>query len=156
MLIACAILLYSYMRTDWIRDSHMRFRVLALGLALLFISLLVCIYATKRMGLCAWPAPQQQTRRRRTLSHRPCLPVSTIKNHSQLTFLKKTNKLQPRESQLQLIIATELPPSYDSVMSSDFPPPYNSVTFHISNETGEVTRSTLTPIHSVPRPSGTG
>lgn len=82
LLITCAILLYSCMRLEWVRDGQMRVRVLTLGLSLLIISLLVCMYTTQRLGICVWPTAEQQaatpTRvRRRTLSARACYPVRT-------------------------------------------------------------------------------
>jgi hypothetical protein len=52
-------MLESNMRGDWTSDAEMRWHVLGLGLALLFVSLMVCGYITHRLGICIWAASQE-------------------------------------------------------------------------------------------------
>jgi hypothetical protein len=58
-------MLESNMRGDWTSDAEMRWHVLGLGLALLFVSLMVCGYITHRLGICIWAASQEPRRQRR-------------------------------------------------------------------------------------------
>ncbi|KAK6635952.1 hypothetical protein RUM43_007127 [Polyplax serrata] len=113
LLIIFSFMLQRHMRSDWLHNVETRWRILGLGLSLLFISLVVCLYVTHRLGLCIWAAQQQRDMRQnpeicRRVPHRPsnCSPLAATDSH------------------LQLMVSGELPPSYDSIMrNSDFPPP---------------------------------
>jgi hypothetical protein len=59
LLVVFGLLLESNMRGDWTSDAEMRWHVLGLGLALLFVSIMVCGYITHRLGICIWAASQE-------------------------------------------------------------------------------------------------
>lgn len=59
LLVVFGLMLESNMRGDWTSDPEMRWHVLGLGLALLFVSLMVCGYITHRLGICIWTASQE-------------------------------------------------------------------------------------------------
>lgn len=89
LLVVFSLMLQNNMRSDWLHDIDTRWRILGLGLSLLFVSLVVCLYVTHRLGLCIWAAQQNQESNRRTpdrrrISHRG--PVS-IKNMFMFLFL---------------------------------------------------------------------
>lgn len=81
LLVVFSLMLQNNMRSDWLHDIDTRWRILGLGLSLLFVSLVVCLYVTHRLGLCIWAAQQNQDPnrrspdRRRRISHR-ATPVS--------------------------------------------------------------------------------
>ncbi|EEB15169.1 hypothetical protein Phum_PHUM352970 [Pediculus humanus corporis] len=116
LLVTFSFMLQRHMRSDWLHNLETRWRILGLGLSLLFISLVVCLYVIHRLGLCIWAAQQQ-----RELRQNPeiCRRVTQIPNNNCPPSLAATN------SQIQLMVGGgELPPSYDSIMkNSDFPPP---------------------------------
>ena len=58
LLVVFGLMLETNMRGDWTNDAETRWHVLGLGLALLFISLLVMGYVTHRLGICIWKASQ--------------------------------------------------------------------------------------------------
>ncbi|KAL0270301.1 UNVERIFIED_CONTAM: hypothetical protein PYX00_007766 [Menopon gallinae] len=117
LLIIFSLMLQNSMRKDWIHDFDTRWRILGLGLSLLLISLIVCLYVTHRLGFCIW-AVQQQREINRMAEHRRRLPLRN----------NLPAPLTSAGSQLHLMVNGELPPSYDSVMRNpDLPPPYFSV-----------------------------
>jgi hypothetical protein len=59
LLVVFGLMLESNMRGDWTSDPETRWHVLCLGLALLFVSLMVCGYITHRLGICIWAAYQE-------------------------------------------------------------------------------------------------
>jgi hypothetical protein len=59
LLVVFGLMLESNMRGDWTSDAEMRWHVLGLGLALLFVSIMVCGYITHRLGICIWAASQE-------------------------------------------------------------------------------------------------
>ncbi|XP_067000910.1 uncharacterized protein [Anabrus simplex] len=104
LLVVFGLMLESNMRGEWTADMDRRWNVLGLGLALLFISLVVCCYATHRLGLCIWSAQNRQ--------HQTA--IATTQPQSSLTSVS---------SQLHLVSGGELPPSYEAVVAHDIPPP---------------------------------
>lgn len=54
LLVVLGLMLENNLADMWKGDSEARWKVLGLGVALLFISLLVCCYVIHRMGICIW------------------------------------------------------------------------------------------------------
>ncbi|XP_023702835.1 uncharacterized protein LOC111862023 isoform X2 [Cryptotermes secundus] len=104
LLVVFGLMLESNMRGDWTNDPEMRWHVLGLGLALLFVSLMVCGYITHRLGICIWAASQE--------------PYSP--------HYGSDDTRPSTSSKLHLVVGDELPPSYESVVSCGKPPPYHS------------------------------
>lgn len=81
ILVIFSFMLQRHMRSDWLHNVETRWRILGLGLSLLFISLVVCLYVTHRLGLCIWAAQQQRESRQnpeicRRVAHRSSTCVS--------------------------------------------------------------------------------
>lgn len=104
LLVVFGLMLEANLRGDWSADSERRWNVLGLGLALLLVSLLVCCYATHRLGLCLWSKHND--------AHQARLAQAAQQRQGGLSSVS---------SQLHLV--GELPPSYDSVVGFDLPPP---------------------------------
>ncbi|KAL1462004.1 hypothetical protein WDU94_013859 [Cyamophila willieti] len=99
LLVMFGLMLQSLMQTDWTSDPGTRWRVLGLSVALLIVSLLVCVYITSRLGLCVCtyaedPVADQFIR----------VGITQDKPHF-----------------------CELPPSYESATVELPPPPYSDV-----------------------------
>jgi Na+-transporting methylmalonyl-CoA/oxaloacetate decarboxylase gamma subunit len=97
LLVVFGLMLESNMRGDWTGDPEKRWRVLGLGLVLLFVSILVCGHVTHRLGICIWAASQEPTRpshvsnvsRRSLKEHRVKvkLPLCLTKHHAMKMYL---------------------------------------------------------------------
>ena len=104
LLVVFGLMLESNMRGDWTADTETRWHVLGLGLALLFISLLVMGYVTHRLGICIWQASQTDevlsgSRR----SHRNNVSLYPTKYYS---FIGTTS---PGGSRISHIVVNTLP-----------------------------------------------
>ncbi|XP_069689931.1 uncharacterized protein [Periplaneta americana] len=106
LLVVFGLMLETNMQDDWTENTETRFYVLGLGMALLFVSILVCGYVTHRLGICIWAAQQPQSSQQGQRSN---------------------DSRTATDSQLHLVVSGELPPSYESVVKLDAPPPYCSV-----------------------------
>ncbi|XP_017133467.1 uncharacterized protein LOC108150019 [Drosophila elegans] len=98
VLILCALQLEKNLRDN---TAESRWLVFALGIGMLFISVIICGYVTHRMGVCIWAGPIDEAGNRATNGAIPHI-------NSQNDVLR---------------IVDSLPPSYDSVVKYELPPP---------------------------------